>query len=564
LTEAQIATGGPQGVAGADGWLTIRVRRSTAAVSMLVAVIVLPSLVWCLYDRSVWAWDQSSYGDASLLLWSARRSGAWSWLQAMAHALASAPPLIVWLGQLFLPLRHLTGQFESALLLLNIAADVVILCLVNAITRDLDGRLTDRMAAIMACGGSGIVIALCHEFLAETVVCAAAAFTMYACLKADRVSVLRSAALLTYAVSIGLLAKAASGLFLAPLLAYAAISSFLARDRPRPSASRFDAALAAFACFLALATIIWYAVNWPYVLERVINATIAKEVVLNYGSPVELGKKIRYWVPWLGLSISSFAWMSVTFAAVISSAIFMTLRRSYDRAASRWIRRTWEDGTLFAVVLAGSVVATIVAFSLQINEDIRFLITTTPMVAVLLGWSLSVLRARLLSVIIIGCLAFNTAVNHLLSDGVNPLHAPFYGYLHPPDLSGLDRKLLIEAIGGTCPPDVGDRWSIVAVSYRTLNANSASFYSAQKTFDLDRRCRYGGLVFAPTDFDAAIDKINAVAPPFVVTVDTARQPPADFVNLLSKPVAEWLARNAKFVPQLRLENGFVVYRERTP
>jgi hypothetical protein len=67
-----------------------------------------------------------------------------------------------------------------------------------------------------------------------------------------------------------------------------------------------------------------------------------------------------------------------------------------------------------------------------------------------------------------------------------------------------------------------------------------------------------------TDVNAALDKISALAPPFVVTVDVQRQPPPDFVNRLSKPVAEWLAQNPSYVRETLLENGILIYRERTP
>jgi hypothetical protein len=551
---------------GADGddVLTIRVRRSSVVVAALIAAVVLPSLIWCLADLSVWAWDQSSYGDASLKAWAAHRSGASAWLIEMMQALASAPPLIVWLGQFFVPLRHMTGQFESALLLLNVAGDVVILVLIDATARHLGCRLVDRMAAVLLCGGAGIVVSLCHEFLVETLTCASAAFAIYVSVRADRLPALRCIALIILAVSVGLLAKASSGLFLAPLLAYAAVAALLARGRARPSATLLDVALIALACLLAVGAAVWYATNWTAVVDRFIHATVAKDVALFYGSPVDLQRKIPYWIHWLGLSISSFAWMSVGISGLILSSIAVALRRSYDRSIRRWIGRMWEDGLMLALALAGGVVTTIMVFSLQINEDTRFLITTIPMVAVLVGWSLRVLRVRLLSTAVVLCLSVNAVVTHLLGFGLNPLEVAAYGYSHPPDLAGSERELVKEAAGATCPTDLGNRWNIVAVSYKNLNANTAGFYAAQLTFDLDRRCRYGGVGFAPTDLGAAIKGIDEVNPAFVITLDAARQPPADFANRLSKPIAEWLAQYPSYVRVSALSNGFLVYRARTP
>ena len=538
-------------------------RRSTVVVSVLIFALVLPSLVWCLFDHSVWPWDQSFFGYWTLKTWAAHRSGPWSWLLAMGHAGGYFSPLIIWLGQFLVPLRHLTGQFESALLLLNVAADIVILCLVNAIARDLGCGLTERIAAILACGGAGIVVGLCHQFWSETAQCAAATFTIYVSLRADRMSVLRSIALLVIAISISLLAKASSAIFFVPLTVYAAVSLFLGRHRLRQSANFFDTALVVFACLTASATVIWYYANWASVRWYVLNSTV-EGIALFWGSPVDLGRKIPFWTWSLGHSISVFVWVSAILAILILSALFIAISRAYQRGPYEWIEKLWNDGTLFAMTLAGSVVATVLAFSLQINETTKYLITTTPMVALLVGWSLSVLRVRLLSAAVVVFLAFNAAINHLQSEGVYPLRITPYGYLDALDFRGLDQKLLQEAVRVSCPRDIGDRLNVFAVDYKNVNATSATFYSAKMTFRADWTCRFTNLGFAPTDLNTALDKISALAPPFVVTVDVQRQPPPDFVNRLSKPVAEWLAQNPSYVRETLLENGILIYRERTP
>jgi hypothetical protein len=479
----------------------------------------------------------------------------------MVHAVASAPPLIVWLGHIFLPLRHLTGQFESALLLTNIVADLVALWLINVVTRELGVRPLERMAAILACGGAGIFISLGHLFLVETVMCAAATFAMYVALRSDRVSVPRGAALLVLALSVGFLAKASSGIFLIPLTAYVIFSWWLGRGRVRPPVTRADAVPVILAGVAALSAVIWYAANWPQVVEHLVNATLAENTASFYGSPVDLSKKIPYWIGSLSLSISSFALLSSTLAAMIIWALVAAVYRARHRSVRRWIESGWDDGTLFALTLGAGVTGTIIVFSLQINEDVRFLITTAPMVAVLVGWSLNVLRIPLLSLGIVVFLACNAAINHLLSFGLNPLQATPYSYLRPPDLSGAERRYVDEAIGITCPQEAVDRWNMIAVSYRDMNANTASFTSAKIMFDLPRRCRYGDLGLM-TDLGAALDRIAAIAPPFVVTLDAGRQPAPDFVNQLSRPVAEWLAQNPQFVPVMHLDNGLIVYRER--
>jgi hypothetical protein len=41
--------------------------------------------------------------------------GPIEWLISSADTLPGASPIIAWIGQFFVPLRHLTGEFESAI-----------------------------------------------------------------------------------------------------------------------------------------------------------------------------------------------------------------------------------------------------------------------------------------------------------------------------------------------------------------------------------------------------------------------------------------------------------------
>jgi len=539
--------------------------RPNRAIFLLIAGLILPSLLWCLSDRSQWAWDQSYYGYWSLATWTARRAGMWAWLVAGNNAVLIAPPLIAWLGQFFLPLRHLTGQFESALLLLNVVADFIALCLINAIARDLGCRPLERIAAILTCGGAGIFVALCHTFLVETLTCAATAFAVYVSLRADRMSVLRCVAALALAVSISFLAKASSMIFIAPLACYVAVSFFLARHDKRPPTTVADYALVIFACLVSIAAIIWYATNWRYVAEHFRSSTIT-DVALFWGSPVDLSRKIPYWIGMLSVSVSAFVWLSAGTAALIISALLIAIIRDCRQIPlPYWVHGLYKSGTLFALVLAGGVIMTVAAFSLQVNEDTRFLITTTPMIAILVAWALNLVRARLMSLGFVTAFAVNAMITHLFSAGIDPLHVAPFAYLASPDLRGSpDLPFLKEAIGPTCSVGSDDQPRVIAVSYRNLNANSVMFYSAQLNFETDRRCRYSFLPFASTDFGATVDFITRVDPPFIVTVDPARQPPPDFVNPLSKPLAEWLALHPKYERILAMENGFMVYRKAPP
>jgi hypothetical protein len=530
---------------------------------LLIAALVVPSLIWCLSDRSLWAWDQSLYGYWSLATWTARRGGIWEWLAAGKNAVLSASPLIAWLGQFFVPFRHATGHFESALLLLNVTTDVTILWLIDAIMRELHCRPLERAGAILLCGGAGIFIALCHTYLVETLVCMTTTLMIYVSLRADRMPALRCIAWLIIALSLSFLAKASSLIFVGPLACYVGLSAWLARRVKRPPVLPGDYASAGLACVLAAATIIWYSSNWQFVAQHFRDATVS-DFALFWGSPVDLRRKLPYWLAALGKSLSPFAWLSAAIAVLIASAVVVaTTRDGRQGSLSRRVETLWKRGTLFALTLAGAVILTIVAYSLQINEDQRFLIITTPMIAVLAGWSLHMLRSKLLSIGFALMLTLNAAATHLFAAGIDPVHLIPFGYLTASEVHESKSMALLKAtIGPTCPLDGDNRARIVAVNYRNLNVNSTMFYSSQLNFDSARRCAYQWLPFPSKSFKDILDFISFVDPPFIVTVEPSRQPPPDFVNDLSKQVAEWLATNPRYERILMLDNGFSVYRQR--
>ena len=259
-----------------------------------------------------------------------------------------------------------------------------------------------------------------------------------------------------------------------------------------------------------------------------------------------------------------FPFRLVAIAVLIASAVVVsTTRDGRQGSLSRRVETLWKRGTLFALTLAGAVILTIVAYSLQINEDQRFLIITTPMIAVLAGWSLHMLRSKLLSIGFALMLTLNAAATHLFAAGIDPVHLIPFGYLTASEVHESKSMALLKAtIGPTCPLDGDNRARIVAVNYRNLNVNSTMFYSSQLNFDSARRCAYQWLPFPSKSFKDILDFISFVDPPFIVTVEPSRQPPPDFVNDLSKQVAEWLATNPRYERILMLDNGFSVYRQR--
>src|SRR4051812_23551785 len=122
-------------------------------VCSLILLLLIPSIVWIGLDQHVWPWDQAWYGEVTIDVWRARHLGMETWLQAMLHAIGAKPPLMTWAGQFFIPLSHLTGDIESALLLLNICLAAGTLWCVYFAARQLGARVLPSLAGVLCCWG---------------------------------------------------------------------------------------------------------------------------------------------------------------------------------------------------------------------------------------------------------------------------------------------------------------------------------------------------------------------------------------------------------------------------
>ena len=158
---------------------------------LLFAVIAFAGscLAWVLMDQSVWPWDEAFYGDFTLQVWRAKVLGPAGWLDAMFHPLFGLmPPLIVWTGQFFVPLRHLTGDFESALLLLNVAASCGALTLIYFISRNITRDRVAALIGMLVCASSPLFVAMTLLYRVEAVQSLTVAVMMFAAWQAARLS----------------------------------------------------------------------------------------------------------------------------------------------------------------------------------------------------------------------------------------------------------------------------------------------------------------------------------------------------------------------------------------
>ncbi|HEX8168891.1 MAG TPA: hypothetical protein VF601_24270 [Beijerinckiaceae bacterium] len=516
---------------------------TTPTLSAVIAALLFPSVIWIFKEQMVWPWDQAWYAEVALGLAHAAGEGPVAWLQAMLHLPSFKAPLLQWLAQASTGLAGMLGSYERSFLLLNVALNAATLALVFSAVLRLHGSLLAGLAAVLLCGGASLFIAMTHQFVVEPLQALTIAGLMRLSLEAGRLPTMRLTAATAIWVALAILAKTTSVGFIAPFLVYIVLVRLIESRGPVPAAGWRDRMLAGIAALTVVAAVTWYAVNWSNVLAHIRNATVS-DVALHYGSIGTLGSKLRFWSTSLLHAVTPWPFLGYATALVVAAALGIGVVRTLRMPIPAWFSALAASGTLFALCLFGTVAAGLLSYASQINEETRFLTPMIPLIAVLVGWSLSTVRQEWLAAMAVVLFAGNTVAGHLHAHGaisLSPFNSP---WLKPYQVEPASVRRLEQAVRLSCDPKPPRRFTIVGVEKLDFNANSAAFFSEKQKGVLGYRCAYTSLGYAERDLDRAVKRLQELADYFV-TLPTGEIPddPKDFLNQVSKPMAEWIANS---------------------
>lgn len=523
-----------------------------------ITILILPSLAWILIDERVWPWDPGYYGDWTLRAADLLARGMLhEWYDFNMHALQLMPPLIVWLGQFFVPLRHVTGDVESALMLLNICTGAATLALIYRLARNLGAGLLASLAATTVCGGADLFIGLMHHYFTEPLQSFAAALSMLVALHVERRSGLRNLALVLLLIDVAFLAKASSLTFIAPALAYMAVALFATRGDARARATRIDKVLLAVGVVGLILTFIWYNTNWTVMAKHFVQATTGEEVQNYYPTTLSFAVKPKYWIGTLADAVFLSRWGLAALCLMIVAAIAVAmakLRARFSAGFATLLRESVTTGALYGLYLAGMVIAIIFSFALQINEDPRYLAAVVPLIAGLVAWTLTVLRRPVLSALVI----LTGIANAVMANAIALHFFPslYYIWLWPVDKSLTERTALTRIIDATCQD--GTQINAIGVSYPWTNSNTANFFAQKQRLDTHFSCTYFSM--PQDDVKTAFTWLDTTRIAYAVTVAPEQQDPPNFVNVSAKPIAEALAADARFELMPSSSHRFKIYR----
>jgi hypothetical protein len=478
----------------------------------------------------------------------AAREGPLALLGAMLRAGATKPPLLLWVAHLAVPLESVLGSYERALLLVNVAAGAATAALVYSTVVRIGAYPLAGVAAVLAYAGASLTVGMTHQFVVEPVQALTVAAMMRLSLEAQCLTRIRLVSLMIIGAALAMLAKTSS---LALVVPFAFYTTLVRVVRPRapcagagiaPGGGR-DVILACLAAIVLGATLSWYVFNWSFVVAHVRAAT-STEVALLYGSVGTLGSKLHFWLTALAGALTPWPSMAVGIGLLTLTSLLVAAVRVLRSPTSMWVENGLASGTLFAFCVAGTVSAALLVYASQINEETRFLAPVLPLVAVLLGWSLAVLRRQWLGAAVAAILVGNAGAAHLYAHGVLGLPPSRSPWLLPSRAEPDSIERLARAVRLSCDPKVS-RWSFVGVELPDFNPDSAMFVSQKQRRERGVPCGYTFVAFAETDPQKGMKRIYDHDAEFFVTLrrDLLPNDPSDALNRIARPVAEIIEKS---------------------
>ena len=521
-------------------------------------LILLPSLLWTILDRSVWPWDQAWYGEVSIELYDKLNHDRGEWSKAMTSAFGIKTPGISWLGQFFVPLGQLLGSIDLGLHLSVLLCQGVTLVLVFRIAQALfpERGIWLPLAGCLLVGSAPLFVGLSHQYLVEPMQTLAVTWVFYAVVMSPRHTRLQRVSHLLASGSLAMLAKVSSPAYcLLPGL-WALVSVFF--RNPTDARTGWFAVLSHWLFFgvsllLFASALAWYQENWPAPLKFA-QQSASGEVSLHYGRPDVFLVKLAFWIK--ALQTGLFTPVAFWFALLLTAGgIVLAVRRF------RKNRRISRLDLLVAICLVHVLLFLTVAARSN-NEDPRFLLPLLPALAILCLRALAAIPGRWIVPVFIAVFLAQWAVIHATAFGYLKGTSCFWVIPCERDATKLDEVVKLVASTSDTQAGEANRTAVIGVELPWLNEFTCSYYAAQHNLVSKQRGYFIGLGYAETNEERAFHRVDAPNAQYFITL--SGDFPKDDFNQVSEGIARRVARDSRYVPvNFRSSSGILVYR-RTP
>ena len=193
------------------------------------------------------------------------------------------------------------------------------------------------------------------------------------------------------------------------------------------------------------------------------------------------------------------------------------------------------------------ITGALVVFSMNINEESRYLLPLLPSFAFLFLLGLSNVNIRFLKPAFLGVFVLQFIWVYSQALGIIPLQPGLSVWLKPCNTNDIKKKELERLVSLTQTKESWGKYNICGVELARLNFNNLLFYGAKDMLKTGLRAHYTSLGYAAKDVRKALKRINDLKIVYFISVKEDMLPdPPDFLNMVSKPVLEHIKTNKKF------------------
>jgi hypothetical protein len=527
-----------------------------------IGLFLFPTLYWIWFDHSVWPWDQAWYGEVSTDLWLTLSYNPRQWVGDMLRAFGIKAPGIGWVGQLFAPIGSLANSPEFGLLLLILAAQFITLALCHQIGREFfpDSYGMPLLGALFM-ASCPLFIGMGRQYFVDALQLLSVSYFYWIATFAQRFSRVQILGHLSLAAGAAALIKVSSPLYclfpglLAVYYLFVSPNWFALGSRRRFTA---QICLILGGVSLTAAALAWYARNFAAVYAFM-KSTSSGEVALHYGREAAFLNKMGFW---LASFQKSFFLPEVLVAITLLVLVIVILPAARRQAIIDRIR--YRNLRILSGLATLQFFGVLVVFSLNINEESRYMLPLLPSVVIVGYWGARHANRRLLCVGLSFILLYQWGLVNLQSLGLTPPSPRMSHWVLP---LNPDKQTMIELeklVAYTCHSKTGNRYSVVGVELPWLNANTLSFYAAKARLkERAPRCKYTSLGYAAKDMDVSWTRICALDPAYFISLEETAQPtPPDFHNQLSVPMLQRIRADKEWIQvPFKSHFGIVVFQK---
>jgi hypothetical protein len=263
-----------------------------------IILLLLPSLVWVVLDRTIWPWDQAWYGEVSTDLWYWLGHAPVRWATTMIDGMHVKAPGVVWLGQAFVGLRGFSRIGGSIFVAFNPLDPVraAVHCLQNRRSDVSSGPLVHAGGVIFTAGAQ-LFVGLSHQYFVEPLQTVAVGWSLYLCGRVKDWPAPRLGIHLVAVLVLGALAKATTPMYFLLPVAYTAFHVFRGLRTSGLagwSAERSSLVVLAFAVAGGVLCALWYLRHLGDVWQHVHDSSVG-DLALEYGRRDHFFGKLVVW-----------------------------------------------------------------------------------------------------------------------------------------------------------------------------------------------------------------------------------------------------------------------------